>query len=141
MKTVKLSNDLIYSVVLNWCKKNLNMYKDKYTIEILDYVNMGLNDDEVDLIYSHIEKGDAVEFVRDWYINNRGYSTGSDAQKVIAQQINEYFNVHFLKVSKFSKNVKVFNAILWHLGSITELAMPEDAIIETVINFKEGLIE
>ncbi len=137
MAKVKVTNDLINAVVLNWCSKNLKKYNDKYIIEILDFTGFTLTEEECDEIYSHIETGTAVDFVRGWFVDAKGYEVGKKAQREVAKQIQEFFNVHVLRVSKYNRDNKVFNAILYWLGHAVEMAMPEEAIIESVKDYIE----
>jgi len=139
MKKFKLSNALLLKVVLNYCKKNFNLHEDgKYTIEILDFHNMGLSYEEADLIYSHIETGDAVEFVRSWFVENRGHDVGAAAQDVVAKDIMQFFNVHYMRRHKNTPDPRIFKAIIYHLGNSVKMAMPEDAIISAVREFIEN---
>lgn len=134
---VKVTNEVISTVVSNWCEKNLKKHNDKYIIEILDFTGFNLTEQECDEIYSHIERGTEVDFVRGWFVDARGHEVGSKAQHKVAKQIQEFFNVNILRVSKYHRDQKVFNAILYWLGQVVEMAMPEDAIIESVKSYIE----
>lgn len=137
MRKMQVNNELIKSVVGNWCAKNLTMYKDKYTIEILDFTGLKLTEAECDEIYAHIEQGTAVDYVRGWFVEARGYEVAKEVQGKIAREIHEFFNVNFLRTSRYAPNTKIYNAILYWLGNVTELAMPEEAIIDSVKGYIE----
>lgn len=134
---VKITNEIINTVVQNWCEKNLSKHNEKYIVEILDFTGFDLTEQECDEIYSHIENGTAVDFVRGWFVDARGHEVGSKAQRKIAKQIHEFLNVNILRVSKYNRDPKVFSAILYWLGQAVEMAMPEDVIIESVKNYIE----
>lgn len=129
---MKITNQLIQGIVKNWCKHNLTMYKDKYTLEILDFTGFNLYVDECEEIQKHIEAGTAVDYVRKWFVDARGHEVGKKALDLVAKQIHEYMNVNVLKLNKYNSDHQVRSAITFWLSSEVELAMPEQAIIDSV---------
>lgn len=136
---MQITNKLIHGIVKNWCKHNLTMYKGKYTLEILDFTGFNLYVDECEAIQKHIEAGTAVDYVRGWFVDARGYEVGKKALELVAKQIHEYMNVHVLKINKYNNDQQVRSAIMFWLSSEVELAMPEEAIIDSVNEYMENL--
>lgn len=135
----KITNKLIQGIVKNWCKHNLTMYKDKYTLEILDFTGFNLYVDECEEIQKHIEAGTAVDYIREWFVDARGQEVGKKALELVAKQIHEYMNVNVLKLNKYHNDPQVRSAIMFWLSSEVELAMPEQAIIDSVNEYMENI--